>query len=79
MNRDLTERVEQGLIGSKAISGLAGAVQKLMTALLRNPAIRPFKTFLSGRWLEHPLHPVLTTVSGLLLVAMEPNLKDRSE
>ncbi len=62
MNRDLTERVEHGLAGSPAIRGIAGAIQKLMNAILGNSAMRPLKTFLNGTWLEHPLHPVLTDV-----------------
>lgn len=62
MKRDLTERIETGLTQSRAIRDLAGAVQKLISALLLSPPLRPLKNFLNGTWLEHPLHPVLTDV-----------------
>lgn len=61
MKRDLTENIEQTLAESSAIKGLATAIQKLMTAIFNTP-LRPLKTFLSGTWLGHPLHPVLTDV-----------------
>ncbi len=60
MKRDLTERLEAAITGSGAIKGFAGAMQKLVTAILT--PVRPLKTFLNGTWLEHPLHPVLTDV-----------------
>ncbi len=61
MKRDLTENIEQTLTESGAVKGLATAIQKLMTAIFNTP-LRPLKTFLSGTWLGHPLHPVLTDV-----------------
>ncbi len=49
--RDLTDKLE-GLEVLDAVSErLAGAV---------NSAVGPVKSLLSGTWLEHPLHPVLT-------------------
>ncbi len=61
MKRDLTERIESTLTHSATIRGLASAIQKLMTALLPR-SLKPLKDFLNGTWLEHPLHPVLTSV-----------------
>ncbi len=60
MKRDLTEGLEATITGSGAIKGIAGALQKLVSAILT--PVRPLKTFLNGTWLEHPLHPVLTDV-----------------
>jgi nitrite reductase/ring-hydroxylating ferredoxin subunit/uncharacterized membrane protein len=61
MKRDLTERIESALTHSGIIRGLASATQKLMQVLLPS-SLKPLKDFLSGTWLEHPLHPVLTDV-----------------
>ncbi len=62
MNRDWTERIENGLIRSKLINGVAGAIQKWLNALFPKTPLRPIKLFLNGTWLEHPLHPLLTDV-----------------
>lgn len=60
MKRDITEAIEQAIIGSGVIKGIAGGLQKLVTSILT--PVRPLKTWLNGTWLEHPLHPVLTDV-----------------
>lgn len=62
MKRDLTERIENTLIASTSIKGLASAVQKIMNKLFLDSPLRPLKNFLSGAWLGHPLHPLLTDV-----------------
>jgi nitrite reductase/ring-hydroxylating ferredoxin subunit/uncharacterized membrane protein len=62
MKRDLTERIESVLIRSGAIRGLASVTQKVMKGLFLNSPLKPFKDFMNGTWLEHPLHSVLTDV-----------------
>lgn len=60
MKRDMTERIDNVLVGSRAIKSLASGTQKLVGNVLGR--VRPLKTFLNGTWLEHPLHPVLTDI-----------------
>jgi len=51
--RDLTDKLE----GLEVLDGLA---DRLAGAV--GPAVAPFKSLLSGTWLDHPLHPALTNV-----------------
>lgn len=62
MARDMTEGIEDSLVASKSINGLAKAIRNVMNALFLNSPLRPLKTLLNGTWLEHPLHPVLTDI-----------------
>jgi len=62
MNRDWTERIENVILGSNAIRGLANLAQKIMNALFMSGPLHPLKSLLNGKWLEHPLHPLLTDV-----------------
>lgn len=62
MVRDLTERMERLFIGSNLIQGYAKALKKVLKTLFAQGPGRPFKLFLNGTWLEHPLHPLLTDV-----------------
>jgi nitrite reductase/ring-hydroxylating ferredoxin subunit/uncharacterized membrane protein len=62
MKRDVSERLEQGLIHSGAVKSYAGLLKKPMDALFAKGLLHPLKTFLNGSWLEHPLHPVLIAI-----------------
>ena len=51
--------------------------QRWLAALFRFPLIRPFKDFLHGTWLGHPLHSAATDIPiGSLLVAVVLDLLD---
>src|SRR5438552_14840908 len=62
MNRDVTERLDNGLSKSKAVKTYAEILKSPMDALFAKGLLHPIKTFLNGTWLEHPLHPVLTDI-----------------
>ncbi len=62
MKRDLTERIDDLIIGAGWIRGLAKWLSRLLTKLFGEGLLHPLKLFANGSWLEHPLHPVLTDV-----------------
>ncbi len=62
MKRDLTERLDNLIIGSGSIRALAKALDHLLNSLFTRTPLRPLKLFANGTWLEHPLHPLLTDV-----------------
>ncbi len=62
MKRDLTERIDNLIIGSGGIQGLAKCVDKLLNGLFTRTPLRLLELFANGTWLEHPLHPLLTDV-----------------
>ncbi len=62
MKRDITERVDESFVASNAVKTYANALKKPMDALFLQGALHPLKSFLNGKWIEHPLHPVLTDV-----------------
>ena len=62
MNRDLTERVDNTFVESKTVNAYAKFLKGPMDALFLQGPGHAFKTLLNGKWLEHPLHPVLTAV-----------------
>ncbi len=62
MNRDLTEAVDNAIIGSEPIQQAAQATQKAVGSVFAPPPMHAVKTVLNGTWLEHPLHPVITDV-----------------
>ncbi len=62
MKRDLTERIDKTFVESKTVNAYANALKKPMDALFLKGALHPLKSFLNGKWTEHPLHPILTDV-----------------
>lgn len=71
LNRDLTERLDNFIDESKALTRFAEWLRHGMDKIFLNSPLRPLKNFLNGKWLEHPLHPVLTDVPiGAWLVAI---------
>jgi nitrite reductase/ring-hydroxylating ferredoxin subunit/uncharacterized membrane protein len=71
MKRDLTERLEQIINGSHLLVSFAEWLRRIFDAIFLNGPLRPLKNFLNGKWLEHPLHPVLTDVPiGAWLIAI---------
>ena len=62
MKRDLTEKLESAIAGSKAIVGAAEKVSSWLNKGFQATALRPLKLFLNGSWIGHPLHPLLTDI-----------------
>ena len=62
MKRDLTERLESAIAESKTIDRTAEKVSSWLNKSFQATALRPFKLFLNGSWIGHPLHPLLTDV-----------------
>src|SRR5215472_1755611 len=62
MKRDLSERVESSIIASNAAKRVAAPLDTWLNRVFQTGALRPFKLFLNGTWLGHPLHPLLTDV-----------------
>ncbi len=62
MKRDLTERIDNLIIGSGAVRGLAKGIDRLLNDLFAQTPLRPLKLFANGTWLGHSLHPLLTDV-----------------
>ena len=60
MKRDFSERLESAIIKSKAVKRVAAPLDKWLNRCFQTTALRPFKLFLNGTWLGHPLHPLLT-------------------
>lgn len=60
MKRDFSERLESAIIKSKAVKRVAAPLDKWLNRCFQATALRPFKLFLNGTWLGHPLHPLLT-------------------
>ena len=60
MKRDLSERLESAIVGSRLVKRAAGPVDSWLNGLFQNAPLRPIKLFLNGGWLGHPLHSVLT-------------------
>ena len=71
MNRDLTEQIDQVINSSRLLNRLADGLRGLFDKIFLNGPLLPIKDFLNGRWLEHPLHPVLTDIPiGAWLIAV---------
>jgi nitrite reductase/ring-hydroxylating ferredoxin subunit/uncharacterized membrane protein len=71
MKRDLTERIERGINSIGFLNALAKWLRDLLDQIFLNGPLNPLKNFLNGRWLEHPLHSVLTDVPiGAWLIAV---------
>ena len=62
MNRDLAGRVETSIIKSSTAKRIAAPLDALLNRSFQATALRPFKLFLNGTWLGHPLHPLVTDV-----------------
>jgi nitrite reductase/ring-hydroxylating ferredoxin subunit/uncharacterized membrane protein len=62
MNRDLSERLTDGIARVSAVRSIAKALQRPLNRLFLDGPLRPLKNFANGTWLEHPLHPLLTDV-----------------
>src|SRR5215472_12215432 len=62
MKRDLSERVESSIIASNAAKRVAAPLDAWLNRCFQTGALHPFKLFLNGTWLGHPLHPLLTDV-----------------
>lgn len=62
MERDLTERMSGRIIRSDLIRKVSAFLDNLMSRSLGVTALRPFKIFLNGSWIGHPLHPMLTDI-----------------
>ena len=62
MERDLTERISARIIKSNSIAKISASLDNLLHRCLGAPAIRPFKLFLNGTGIGHPLHPMLTDI-----------------
>jgi nitrite reductase/ring-hydroxylating ferredoxin subunit/uncharacterized membrane protein len=60
MKRDLSERLESMIVGSRLVKRTAAPVDGWLNGLFRKPPLRPIKLFFNGSWLGHPLHSVLT-------------------
>ena len=62
MQRDLTERLESAINRIGILNQLAKWLRDLLDKIFLNGPLNPLKNFLNGRWLEHPLHSILTDV-----------------
>lgn len=62
MQRDLSERIQNWIVGSHAINRFAVWCYRLLNAWFQRTPLRPLKLLANGTWLEHPLHPLLTDV-----------------
>ena len=62
MERDFTGRVAVRIIESQSIGKIRASLDTVMNGVLGRAALRPFKIFLNGTWIGHPLHPMLTDI-----------------
>ena len=62
MERDLTERISVRIIRSNLMRNVSAFLDNLMSRSLGVTALRPFKIFLNGSLIGHPLHPMLTDI-----------------
>lgn len=71
MKRDLTERLDNMISDWDALNQFAEWLRHLLDKIFLDSPLRSLKNFLNGKWLEHPLHPVLTDVPiGAWLIAI---------
>ncbi|MBI5030809.1 MAG: hypothetical protein HZB51_09800 [Chloroflexi bacterium] len=74
MNRDFSERIDHVINASILLNRLAKGMRGLLDKIFLNGPLQPIKHFLNGRWLGHPLHPVLTDVpigAWLIVVVLD--------
>ncbi len=62
MKRDFTERVENLINGFSVLTKFGEWLRHWLDKIFLTGPLRPLKNFLNGKWLEHPLHPVLTDI-----------------
>lgn len=62
MKRDLTEKIQGFIVGSRLIKAVGAPVDGFLNRLFQTMPLRPIKLFFNGAWLAHPLHPLLTDI-----------------
>lgn len=63
MQRDIDERLTALVAGSPGLGDFSKSLRKAISKFFDSGALKPLKqNVLSGFWLEHPLHPVLTDI-----------------
>jgi nitrite reductase/ring-hydroxylating ferredoxin subunit/uncharacterized membrane protein len=62
MKRDLSERIESGIVSSTLVKKISSPLEALLNRMFQGTFLRPIKLLLNGTLLGHPLHPVLKDV-----------------
>lgn len=62
MKRDLSEKIESGIIHSTFVKKISAPIDALLNRMFQATILRPLKLFLNGTWIGHPLHPVLKDI-----------------
>lgn len=62
MKRDLSEKIESGIVNSSVVKKVSGPIDGLLNRMFQTGMLRPVKLFLNGTWIGHPLHPVLKDI-----------------
>jgi nitrite reductase/ring-hydroxylating ferredoxin subunit/uncharacterized membrane protein len=62
MKRDLSEKIESGIVNSSLVRKVSAPIDGLLNRMFQTGILRPLKLFLNGTWIGHPLHPVLKDI-----------------
>jgi len=62
MKRDLSERIESGIVSSTLVKKISSPIDALLNRMFQGTFLRPIKLLLNGTILGHPLHPVLKDI-----------------